>query len=144
MKKLLAGAILAAAPFAAFADGPVTTDDFTVTATVDAYCEVVNVAPDVSVSYNPFDSSPVTATTTTEFNCVKGTDYTINVITDGTLEGATTTDTLSFTATPSVTGGTDSDGLAGTETVDIAIVIPAGQDVSVDTYSDTVTVEIGY
>ncbi|MDQ7055732.1 MAG: hypothetical protein Q9M89_04305 [Persephonella sp.] len=142
MKKLVVASILAAAPFAAFAG--TASDDFTVTATVDPYCEIVSGASDVSVSYNPFDSSDVSETTTTEFNCVMGTNYTINVVTDGSLEGSGTSATLTFTATPSATSGTDTDGLTGTEAVDIAITIPAGQNVPVDVYSDTVTVEIGY
>lgn len=141
--KLLAASLLVAAPFAAFANGT-ATDDFTVTAIVDPYCEVTNGASDISVSYNPFDSNDVTATTTTEFNCVAGTNYTINVITDGALDGTNTSDTLSFTAAPSISSGTDSDGLTGTESVDIAITIPAQQNVSVDTYTDTVIVEISY
>ncbi|WP_456392484.1 spore coat protein U domain-containing protein [Persephonella sp.] len=121
------------------------SDDFTVTATVDPYCEVTNPALDVTIPYNPFDEDAATATTSTEFNCVNGTSYTINVVYDGTLEGATDpTQTLSFTATPDISSGTDNDGLATSNTVNIAITIPAGQDVPVDSYSDSVTVEINY
>ncbi|WP_457623309.1 spore coat protein U domain-containing protein [Persephonella sp.] len=121
------------------------SDDFTVTATVDPYCEVTTPANDLTIPYNPFNTADATATTSTEFNCVNGTSYTINVVYDGTLEGATDpTQTLSFTATPDITSGTDTDGLASTNSVSIAIVIPAGQDVPVDSYSDSVTVEINY
>ncbi|WP_457642893.1 spore coat protein U domain-containing protein [Persephonella sp.] len=144
MKKLALAGILGLG-VAVSAMAGTASDDFTVTATVDPYCEVTTPAGDVSVTYNPYDATATQDSTTVGFNCVAGTNYSISVITDGTLEGsADPANTLSFTATPSVTSGTDSDGMAGEESVDIAIVIPAGQDVPVDTYSDTVTVEISY
>jgi spore coat protein U-like protein len=141
MKKLLAAAVIAAAPFAAMAG--TASDDFTITATVDPYCEVTTGADDISVSYNPFDASDVTASTTTEFNCVKNTPYSISVSAPSALTG-TGSDSLSFSVSPTSATGTDTDGLAGVESFTMNITIPAGQDVAVDTYTGTVTVDINY
>ncbi|SNZ07924.1 Spore Coat Protein U domain-containing protein [Persephonella hydrogeniphila] len=142
MRKLLAAAVIAAAPFAAFAG--TASDDFTITATVDPYCEIENGASDISVSYNPFDTSDVTASTTTEFNCVKNTGYTISVNAPSALTGSTYGESLNVSVSPTSGSGTDTDGLGGTEQFTMNITIPAGQDVATDTYSGTVTVDINY
>ncbi len=142
MKKLVAlmlvGAVTSTAALAGTA-----TDTFNINVTVDPYCEVVNSATDINVAYNPFDTSNTTASTVTDFNCVKETSYTINA-TGTSLTGALYGDTLTYNLSLSNTGGVDSDGLAGTESTTITVTIPAGQDVSVDTYSATVTVDITY
>ena len=141
MKKLLVAAVIAAAPFAAMAG--TASDDFTITATVDPYCEIENGATDISVGYNPFDASDVTASATTEFNCVKNTNYTISVTAPSALTGPGS-ETLNFSVSPTSATGADSDGLAGVESFTMNITIPAGQDVAVGTYTGTVTVDISY
>lgn len=142
MKKLVAlmlvGAVTSTAALAGTA-----TDTFNINVTVDPYCEIVSSATDINVAYNPFDTSDTTATTVTGFNCVKETGYTINA-TGTSLTGSNYGDTLNYNLTLSNTGGVDTNGLAGDESTTVTVTIPAGQDVSVDTYSAVVTVDITY
>ena len=146
MKKLvIAGLTAAVIPFAAMAAGNGSvSDDFTITATVAPYCEITNGAQDVSVNYNPYDSNDVTASATTKFNCVKGTSYNISVTAPTALQGQNTGDSLNISVSPTSNSGADNNGMAGEESFAMTITIPAGQDVSVDTYTGTVTVDISY
>lgn len=143
MKKLvIAGLTAAVIPFAAMAG--TASDDFQITATVSPYCEITNGAEDIAVNYNPYNEEAVTASATTEFNCVKGTSYTISVDAPSALTSDDTTDTLAINVSPTSGSGTDSNGMAGEESFAMTVTIPAGQDVSVGTYTGTVTVEINY
>ncbi len=144
MKKLVIASLTAAViPFAAMAAGT-ATDDFTITAEVNPYCEVTTGASDISVTYNPYDDTDVTATTTTQFNCVKGTGYSITVTAPAALTGQNNGDLLPITVSPTSGSGTDTDGISGVESFDMTVTIAAGADVSVDTYTGTVTVDINY
>jgi len=148
MKKLLAAAVIAAAPFAAMAG--TVSDDFTITATVAEKCVILNGPADITVNYDPFDTNPVTDSTTVEYDCVKQTTYDISVSPqNGYLTGQTHGDTLNYNYTTnpaSLTGLTDTDGIVSgsPEQLVINVEIPAGQNVSVDTYTDTVDVTITY
>ena len=147
MKKLLA-AVLIAAPMAAVAG--TVSDDFTITANVAEKCVILNGPADISVNYDPFDTTPVTDSTTVEYDCVKQTTYDITVQgQNGVLTGSTHGDTLTYNLTTnpaSLTGLTDTNGIVSgsPETLTIDVEIPAGQNVSVDTYTETVDVTITY
>ncbi|WP_293446132.1 spore coat protein U domain-containing protein [Persephonella sp.] len=148
MKKLLAAAVIAAAPFAAMAG--TVSDDFTITANVAEKCVILSGPADITVNYDPFDTNPVTASTSVDYDCVKQTTYDITVQgQNGVLTGATYGESLTYNLTTnpaSLTGLTDTNGIvAGTpETLTIDVEIPPGQNVSVDTYTETVDVTITY
>ncbi len=148
MKKLLAAAVIAAAPFAAMAG--TVSDDFTITANVAEKCVILNGPADITVNYDPFNTNSVTDSTTVEYDCVKQTSYNLTVQgQNGVLTGATHGDTLTYNLTTnpsSLSGLTDGNGIVSgsPETLTINVEIPAGQNVSVDTYTEIVDVTISY
>ena len=146
MKKLLAAAVIAAAPFAAMAGS--VSDDFTITANVAEKCVINNGPADITVNYDPFDTNPVTDSTSVEYDCVKETTYNITVQgQNGVLIGANNGDTLNYSLTTNpanLNGLTDTDGIGNPQTLTINVEIPANQNVSVDTYTETVDVTITY
>ncbi len=147
MKKFVAAALIAA-PLAAMAG--TASDSFTITANVAEKCVIINGPQDITVNYDPFDTNPVTASTSVDYDCVKQTTYDITVQgQNGVLTGATYGDTLTYnlsTNPSSLTGLTDTNGIVSgsPETLTIDVEIPAGQNVAVDTYTETVDVTITY
>lgn len=150
---------LALAPCAAYA--ATDTDQFQVTATVIAACDVV--AQDLPfLNYDPVSSSPLDASATVAVTCTNGTTYNVG-LDAGAGSGATVSsrrmtsgaNTLSYSiytnaARSTVWGATlGVDTVAGTgtgaqQTLTMYGRAPAHQTAPTGSYTDTVTVTVTY
>ncbi|WP_029522704.1 spore coat protein U domain-containing protein [Persephonella sp. KM09-Lau-8] len=137
------------------------TDSYTVEATVSPYCEILSLS-DVSISYNPYRPSVTSEPASFSFKCVKGTNFQISatsanggylVKTDDPDEkiayslgayvqyaSSTAFSSDIFTTSLSATAETKEPPVAALRFTNI----PSGQNVSVGTYTDTVTLTITY
>ncbi|WP_029520834.1 spore coat protein U domain-containing protein [Persephonella sp. IF05-L8] len=137
------------------------TDDYTITATVSPYCEILSLS-DVTLSYNPYTPPVTSETTAFSFKCVKGTNFTISatsanggylVKTDdpterisyslGVLVQYSSVSAYSpdvFVTDLSATSQTKEPPSVALRFTNIA----SGQNVSIGTYTDTVTLQISY
>jgi len=151
MKKLLAAAVIAAAPFAAMAG--TVSDPFNIEVTVVEYCELGTGAGTITINdYNPMTGSYTQGNGSSTFNCVNGTTYTFSVPSSATLTHSTDpTSTLDVTINTTVDNtdtydpGTGEYTSDGTTTLNYTVDIPSGQTgLIVGTYSGTVTATITY
>ena len=149
LSKLLAAALLAAPVLASAAD---VTNTFKVSAEVKPTCTVT--ATDVVVaSYDPNATSPTSQTGTVSVACTKKTAYTTTLIStngwtlNGTggekltykiLQGSTSTPWDANSGVSATSTGKAAKGYTATVSIDPL------QDVAVDTYADTVTVNVNY
>lgn len=137
------------------------TDDYTVTATVQPYCEILSLS-DVTLDYNPYDPPVTSDISNFSFRCVKGTNFEISatstnggylVKTDnpdekiayslGVLVQYSSASAYSpnvFTIPLSATAETKEPPTLALRFTNI----PFGQNVSIGTYTDTVTLTITY
>lgn len=147
--RILAAALLAAPMVASAVD---VTGTFQVSAKVLPTCKVTTANIDVA-SYDPNVATATTQSGTVSVACTKKTAYTTTLVstngwtlngtggeklTYGILQGSTTTP---WNATSGVSAtSTGKDAVSYVATVSIAPL----QDVAVDTYTDTVTVNVNY
>ncbi len=148
MKKLLAAAVIAAAPFAAMAG--TVSDQFDINVTVVEYCELNQGAPDISFDYNPLqDSYTGTTSTSTVIDCVNGTTYNVNYPPSVQLQN-TNGDTITALISLSNNDSTDSNGdyiSTGQSTITYNVSIDTSASntyVAGTTYTGTVSVTINY
>jgi spore coat protein U-like protein len=137
------------------------TTTFTVTANVTKVCTVAAL-PLSFGSYDPTSATPLDATTTVTLNCTVGTAYNVG-LNAGTGTGATVAarkmtsgaDTLTYSlyrdaGRTTIWGNTvGTDTTSGTFAIGQAALtvfgrVPAGQNVTAATYTDTITVTVTY
>jgi len=133
-----------------------TTDGtFDVTASVAAACSISG-SPDIAFgAYDP-TGGDVSATGTLQFSCTKNTAYDITIDATREMTGGTYSDTLSYqvyyegahtNAWASTTGNVNGQGTTPnntTQTKTVYGLIAGGQDVSVDSYSQTIGIHINF
>ncbi|WP_297455547.1 spore coat protein U domain-containing protein [Persephonella sp.] len=137
------------------------TDNYTVTATVQPYCEILSLS-DVTLEYNPYKPPVTSKSAAFSFKCVKGTNFTISATSAngrylvkaddpdekiayslGVLIQYSSSSAYSpdvFTTPLSATAETKEPPVAALRFTNIS----SGQNVSIGTYTDTVTLTITY
>lgn len=154
--------------FGSSANAATTNTTFNVSANVAASCSVSATALAFG-AYNPSSTTALTQTSTITLNCTKGTAFTValdagqNASTGFSrrMIGATNGGYLNYqlytnnthstvwgdgssTSTSTVTGTGTGPGTANQITETVYGQIPSGQNVSVDSYSDTIQVTLTY
>jgi len=151
LSKLIAAALLAAPLLATATD---VQNSFQVSAKVLPAC-TVNATNVVIASYDPGAAAATTDTGTISIACTKKTPYTTTLLSQNnwTLKGtAGNTDVLNYqifqgtTSTPwnGTSGWAASAPSKNAVAYKATVSIAATQDVAIDTYSDTVTVNVNY
>ncbi|MEW6601918.1 MAG: spore coat U domain-containing protein [Nitrospirota bacterium] len=132
-----------------------TNGTFDVTASVAAACSI-SASPDIAFgAYDP-TGGDVSASGTLQFSCTKNTSYDITIDATRQMTGGTYSDTLSYevyyegahtNAWASSTGNANGQGTTSsnaTQSKTVYGLIAGGQDVSVDSYSQTIGIHINF